>query len=116
LAPTYAVAALDEMPAGARFLRLRLDRPMTRDSYLRVDLVDEDGQRFTIWENLGNVYGEVSRDVWLGLPDFHPYLWSKAVPGNRRLRPERVREIGLRFYLRTGGSLDVKLDWARGRD
>jgi hypothetical protein len=112
LAPTYALAAMRGVPESARFLRLRLNRPMAGDAGVRVDLVDEDGQRFTIWENLGIAYGENSRDVWLGLPDFHPYLWSKAVPGNRRLRPGKVREIGLRFYFRKASSLEVELDWA----
>jgi hypothetical protein len=112
LAPTYALAAIQGVPEGARFLRLRLDRPMERDAYVRVDLVDDDGQRFTIWENLGMVYGETSRDVWLGIADFHPYLWSKAKAGDRRLRPEKVREIGLRVYLRKSTPLDVELDWA----
>ena len=112
LAPTYALAALQGVPDGARFLRLHLDRPMDRNGLVRADLVDSDGQRFTIWENFGNVYGERSQDVWLGLSDFHPHLWGKAVPGHRTLQPEKVREIMLRFYFPKGGSLDVEMDWA----
>ncbi len=112
LAPTYALAALKGVPAGARFLHLRLNRPMGRGACVRVDLVDEEGQRFTIWENFGVPYGEAPWDVWLGLADFHPYLWSTVKAGNRRLRPERVREIGLRVYLQEGGTLEVGLEWA----
>ena len=115
LAPTYALAALRGVPEDARFLRVRLDRPMTRNATVRVDLVDANGERFTIWENLGNPYGGSSRDVWLGLADFHPYFWSKAVAGNRRLRPDKVREISLRFYLIEGGSRVVELEWMRAR-
>jgi hypothetical protein len=55
-----------------------------------VDLIDEDGQRFSIWENLGMVYGETSRDVWLALEDFHPYFWSTTVPGKLFFRGDRV--------------------------
>lgn len=112
LAPTYAVAAVEGVPNGTQFLRVKLDRPMSNDAFLRLDLVDTDGQRFTIWENLGNVYGETSSEVWLGLADFHPYFWSKAVPGERRLRPEKVREVHLRVYLPQGGEMAVALEWA----
>jgi hypothetical protein len=112
MAPTYAVAAVEGVPKGAQFLRVKLDRPMSNDAFLRVDLVDTDGQRFTIWENLGNVYGETSTEVWLGLADFHPYFWSKAVAGERRLRPEKVKEVHLRAYLGNGGAMDVGLEWA----
>jgi hypothetical protein len=113
LAPAYALAALRGVPEGVSFLRLRLDRPMVRNAAVRVDLVDVDGERFTIWENLGNAYGESSNEVWLALADFHPYFWSKAVAGNRRLRTDKVREIGLRFYLSDGGSMDVEMEWMR---
>lgn len=113
LAPTYAVAALRGVPGDARFLRLRLDRPMSASAGVRVDLIDEDGQRFTIWENLGQVQGESSSDVWLALEDFHPYSWSRLVPDKRRLRPDKIREISLRVYLRRGGSIDVELEWAK---
>jgi hypothetical protein len=111
IAPTYAVAALDGAPKGAQFLRVRLDKPMTSNAKLRVDLIDEDGQRFSIWENLGMVYGESSRDVWLALEDFHPYFWSVTVPGKLRIDPEKVREVSLRFYLQSGESMAVGLEW-----
>ncbi len=111
LAPTYALGALRGVPEGAQFLRVKLDRPMVRNSSVRVDLVDADGERFTIWENLGNSYGGSSREVWLALADFHPYFWSRSVPGNRRLRPDKVREISLRLSLLDGGSMDVELEW-----
>ena len=88
---------------------------MSRTRGIRVDLIDADGQRFSIWENLGNVYGESSNEVWLSLQDFHPYFWSKAVPGGRRLRPEKVREISLRIYLPEGGSIDARLEWMSER-
>lgn len=112
LAPTYAMAALDGVPANAKFLKLTLDRPMSADTFLRVDLIEENGQRFTIWEDFGNVKGAFERELWLGLEDFHPYLWSRAVPGRRTLRPDKVREVQLRVYLPRGGKLDVRLEWA----
>lgn len=115
LAPPYALAALRGVPEGVEFLRVKMDRPMTRNAALRVDLVDVDGERFTIWENLGNAYGVSSRETWLALADFHPYFWSKAVAGNRRLRPDKVREIVLRVYLPHGGAMDVELEWMRAR-
>jgi len=80
---------------------------------VRVDLIDAHGQRFTLWENLGQVYGESSRDVWLALEDFHPHAWSRIAPGNRRLKPDQIREISPRVYLPRGGAVDVELDWAK---
>ena len=76
----------------------------------RVDLRDDEGRRFTIWENLGRARGVRSDAArWLALDDFHPYAWGK-LDGQRRLRPERVREVQLRFYPSRGPAMtDVEL-------
>jgi hypothetical protein len=113
LAPPCAVAGLNGVPRDARFLKMTLDRPMNNDAFIRVDLGDENGQRFTIWENVGMVYGEGSNEVWLALEDFHPWFWSHTEPGVLRVRKDRVREIGLTFYFKSGESRVVSLEWAR---
>lgn len=114
LVSTYALAAVTEVPKDARFLRVKMDRPMDASAYLRVYLGDKHGQRFTIWENLGRVYGdEASRELWLALEDFHPFAWSQTITGQRRLKVEDIREISLRLYLQSGETRTVLLEWAR---
>jgi len=115
LAPIYAVAALEGVPKGAKFLRVRFDRPMRDQDYMRVDLIDTDGQRFTIWENMGMVYGPASNEVWLGLEDFHPYFWSTAVPGKYRIDPQEVRELQMRFFFHNNEGMEVGLEWMTAR-
>ena len=114
LVSTYALAAVTEVPKGARFLRVQMDRSMDASAYLRVYLGDKHGQRFTIWENLGRVYGdEASRELWLALEDFHPFAWSQTITGQRRLKVDDIREISLRLYLKSGETRMVSLEWAR---
>jgi hypothetical protein len=96
LQPTMAVARLNGLPAEG-FIRMHLDRPMDRNTQVRVDLVDDAGQRFCIWENFGRSYARPWEDVWLNLRDFGLYIWSRAT-SRPEFRPERVREIQLRFY------------------
>jgi hypothetical protein len=93
-----AVAAVAGLPREG-FIRLQLDRPMSREFGVCVDFVDRQGQRFTIWENFGVSYYEPkSTDVWLNLADFHPYFWGRCM-ADPTFRPEDVEEIQLRFYL-----------------
>jgi hypothetical protein len=67
---------------------------------LRVDLVDDLGQRFTIWENFGQSYSRPDRDLWLNLRDFNAYFWGRCT-AHPAFHPERVREVQLRFFFST---------------
>ncbi len=91
-----AAAHVAGLPSSG-FLRLQLSRPMGRDFQVRVDLVNRQGERFSIWENFGVSYYRPSADVWLNLRDFHPYFWGRC-RGSPELRPEEVREIQLRLF------------------
>lgn len=108
LAPTMAVAAIHGVPARG-FIRLQFDRPMNAERTVLVTLVDDRGQRYSIWENFGIDYYGSRSDVRLNLEDFHLDLFGRA-SADYRFRPERIREVQLRFYLRrTGEKLGVKL-------
>ena len=96
LEPTLAAARLDGLPSEG-FLRLQLDRPMGREAKVRLDLIDDRQQRFTIWENFGVDYYGARDDVWLNLKDFHIYFWGPCSE-NPQLNPASVRELQLRFY------------------
>lgn len=92
-----AVAAIAPLPAQG-FLCVQLDRPMGRDFAFCVDLLDRDGQRFTIWENFGVSYFEQhSTEYWLNLADFHIYFWGRCT-ADPTFHPERIEEIQLRTY------------------
>jgi hypothetical protein len=94
--PPVAIARVRGLPLQG-FLRLQLDRPMDSDFKVRVDLIDRQGQRFTIWENLGASYFGRRDDVWLNLEDFHIYFWGRC--GEHPVfRPQDVEEIRLRCY------------------
>jgi hypothetical protein len=80
-----------------------------------VDLVDADGQRFCIWENLGQSYFVNSSEVWLNVHDMQIYFWGRCTV-NPRFHPERVREIQLRFYCNKAGErMRVRLSWMEPR-
>jgi hypothetical protein len=83
-----------------RFLRLQLDKPMTKDRKVLVVLVDDRGQRYSIWENFGADYYGSRSDIWLNLEDFHADFWG-PMSVDYQFRPERIREVQLRFYLDT---------------
>jgi len=70
---------------------------MGREAKVRLDLIDDQQQRFTIWENFGVDYYGARDDVWLNLKDFHIYFWGPCSQ-NPRFNPARVRELQLRFY------------------
>jgi len=108
LSPTLAAARLDGLP-GEGFLRLRLDRPMGRETKDRLDLIDDRQQRFTIWENFGVDYYGSRDDVWLNLKDFSIYFWGPCRE-NPKFDPASVRELQLRFYFsKPDDPLDVRL-------
>jgi hypothetical protein len=108
LEPTLAAARLDGLPSEG-FLRLRLDRPMGREAKVRLDLIDDRQQRFTIWENFGVDYYGSKDDVWLNLEDFYIYFWGPCGQ-NPQFDPARVRELQLRFYFsKPDDPLEVRL-------
>lgn len=110
LEPTLAAAKLDGLP-GEGFLRLQLDRPMGREAKVRLDLIDDQQQRFTIWENLGVDYYGSKDDVWLNLKDFYIYFWGPCSQ-NPKFDPARVRELQLRFYFaKANDPLTVRLSF-----
>ena len=110
LQPTLAAARLDGLPS-AGFLRLHLDRPMGREAKVRLDLIDDRQQRFTIWENFGVDYYGSKNDVWLNLKDFHIYFWGPCSE-NPQFDPARVRELQLRFYFaKANDPLAVRLSF-----
>jgi hypothetical protein len=96
--PPMAVAALPKglPPTANGFLRLVATDALGRAALIRVDLIDADGQRFSIVENFGRLEDEDA--VYLGYEDFHPWFYGRCVPGRQRLDPLRVREIQLRFF------------------
>lgn len=114
LEPPMAVARLDGLPEDG-FLRLHLDRPMDRNTQVRVDLVDDAGQRFCIWENFGRNYSRMWEDVWLNLRDFGMFFWGRAT-SQPMFRPARVREIQLRFYFaQANDPIELGLELMRPR-
>ncbi len=101
LSPPMAIAAL---PGGLPdlengFLHLVATTADGKPASIRVDLIDADGQRFSIVENLGrNPLTEVTASVLMAYADFHPWVFGRCVAGRERLDPRRVREIQLRFF------------------
>ncbi len=98
--PPMAVAAT---PAGLPglipgFLRLRVINPAGGDPPLvRVDLVDRDGQRWSLVENFGrNYFRDEGDTVLLGYADFHPWVFGRVHPFSP-FDPAAIREIQLRF-------------------
>jgi hypothetical protein len=112
--PPVAAARVSGLPDDG-FLLVRMDRPMDRNFGFRVDLVDDIGQRFTIWENFGQSYFAPSRELWLNLHDFHIYFWGRC-SDDPVFRPKRIRELQLRFYpSHAGGSMTLSMALERPR-
>ena len=110
LMPAMAFAAINGVPNDG-FLRVQLDQPMAPGRTVRVDLVDADGQRFCIWENLGQSYFVKSSEVWLNVHDMQIYFWGHCLP-DPTFHPERVKEIQLWFYRKTPGEkMRIQLSW-----
>jgi hypothetical protein len=97
LRPPIAVARLAGLPADG-FLRVRSDQELSPGRRVRVDLIDDLGQRFTLWEKGGADYHEPGRDLWLSLQDFHLFFWGPATK-YPRFDPARIVELQLRVYL-----------------
>jgi len=101
LYPPMAVARVGGLPSDG-FLLVSPDRRIDRNFSLRVDLVDDTGQRFTIWENLGQSYFAPARELWLNLRDFHVYFWGRCSP-TPRFDPKKDSRIAAAILLRTSG-------------
>lgn len=97
--PPMAITRVNGLPDAPRsFLRLRFGPRSDHVGGVRVDLIDDLGQRFTVGENLGrNRFRPTRSDVHLAFEDFHPYAFARLT-AKPVFRPEAVREIQLRFY------------------
>ncbi len=97
--PPMAVMMVDGLPDPANgFLRLRFLPDSDQNGGVRVDLVDEGGQRFTVGENLGsNRYRSRPGEVLLAYADFHVYAFGR-LSAEPFFDPGAIREIQLRFY------------------
>ena len=112
LYPPMAAALVDGLPT-AGFLLVKPDRPLTAETSVRLDLIDVDGQRFTIWENFGQSYFAPQRILWLNLNDFHVYFWGRCSP-TPSFAPAKIRELELRFYCAHAGD-DIGLSFSLAR-
>lgn len=97
LRPPMAVARLASLPESG-FLRVRSDAPFSPGRRVRLDLIDDRGQRFTIWEKGGADYHDPERELWLSLEDIHLFFWGRATK-DPWFDPARIVELQLRFYL-----------------
>jgi hypothetical protein len=113
LSPPMAIARLPQGLPAARngYLRVQARDANGRPAAVRVDVIDRDGERFTIVENLGRTPGAPTGDtVWLGYADLHPWVFGRCRPG-ARFDPARAREIQLRFCeAGAGKEFQVRLD------
>lgn len=114
LHPPMIVSHVNGLPGSLErgFLQLKVIDDSETPIGTRIDLIDVNGQRFTIIENLGRLRDEPpSQSVWLAYADFHPWVFGKTVSGSR-LDPSKIREIQLRFYglNQAPKQLRVKLD------
>jgi hypothetical protein len=99
-----AVARVGPLPTEG-FLRLQLDQPMGQEFAVCVDLVDRQGQRFSIWENMGvSYFTPKATDVWLSLRDFQIYFWGRC-SAQPVVRAQDVEELQFRFYGNKGDEL-----------
>jgi hypothetical protein len=115
LSPPMAIAQLPEGLPAARngHLRVQVRDASGRPAAVRVDVIDRDGQRFSIVENLGRTPDVNTGDtVWLAYADFHPWVFGRCRAG-AKFDPTRMREIQLRFYgAEAGKQFQVRVDAA----
>jgi hypothetical protein len=113
LSPPMAIARLPRGLPAARdgYLRVQARDANGRPAAVRVDVIDRDGERFSIVENLGRTPGAPTGDiVWLGYADFHPWVFGRCRP-DAKFDPARAREIQLRFCdAGTGKEFQIRLD------
>lgn len=97
--PPMAVTKVNGLPGAMdSFLRMRLPRGASTGDRVRVDLVDDAGQRFAVAENFGfNRFRTDPKEVFFAYRDFQVYAWGRCTE-RPVFRPEAIREIQLRFY------------------
>lgn len=103
------VNGLKAVPNG--FLHLRTGPESDFHVRIRVDLIDKNGQRFSIYENFGkNLFLYQLNDTYLGFDDFQLYVFGRCLE-KPVFRPEDIREIQLRFFTQAPSkSVVVRLD------
>ncbi len=114
--PPMAVTRVDGLPLLENgFLRLRYLGEDSPPGGIRLDLVDEDGQRFSVAEGLGrNPVRSNPEMVLLAYADFHPYAFGRLTD-RPIFRPEAIREVQLRFYpVRSPATYRVQVDVVGG--
>lgn len=112
--PPMLAASVNGLPGALErgFLKLTAIDAVGRPTMARVDLIDRNGQRFSVVENLGRPRDDLGDpDIFLAYADFHPWVFGTTVPG-ARFDPGEIREIQIRFYAGHGGShlLNVQLE------
>jgi hypothetical protein len=96
--PPIAIAQIHGLPANG-FIRLIAPQNFGDRLHIRVNLIDDAGQRFSLFENFGLDSSAPANQAWLRLADFHPYFWGRFVPG-KNFNPASIRELQLRFYFK----------------
>lgn len=117
-APPVAITKVDGLPAVKNgFLRIRTEPDFGGRGSFRVDLVDQDGQRFTIAENFGkNRFNPTPGELLLSYEDLHLYAWGRVI-NPMQFDPSQIREIQLRFHLMPGARpMQVKIDVVGSED
>jgi hypothetical protein len=110
--PPMAITKVDGLPAVADgFLRLRVGQKPGAATGIRVDLVDINGQRFSVAENFGQDWLDANpAKTFLSYRDFNLYGWGRCL-AHPAFHPSNIREIQLRFYPQFPFSpVDVRLD------
>ncbi len=112
--PPQAATRIAGLPEEG-FIKLELSRPMDNATMVRLDLVDDRGQRFTIWENFGRSYFVSSPEVWLNLADFNGMFWGRCTD-DPQFHPARIRELQLRFYFaRAGDPIEARVSLMKAK-
>ena len=97
LAPPLAASIIQGLPRDG-FIRLeRVPGGAGGPFRVRVDLIDDIGERYSIWEEAGVPFDAAGKDSWLRLGDMSPFFWGKCVPA-KQYDSSRIREIQLRIY------------------
>jgi hypothetical protein len=113
--PPMAIARVDGLPASD-FLRLRTSGILGKEFSVRVDLIDERGERFTVFEHGAHNPGH-PRKLWLNWQDFQLYFWGHYPHRLHPLDLGSVCEVQLRFqFQKTAQPIRVRLDAMRPRE
>jgi len=108
LHPPLATAGIPSGLPAADFLVVDPGGGAEDGADFRVDLIDDRGERFTVWENLGRDYFQPERQIWLNLRDFHLFWAGRCEPG-AAFEPHRIREVQLRFFRLNSARIRLRL-------